>query len=512
MLEGLRRSQRWVLSVLIVVLAATFVFFLAVGGGGLGGPGPQVAVRVGDRQFDWRDLDRIRQRQIEEYRRTLGDAFDPTAATEYLDQMAANALVEGAILAREGKRMGLRIGEGEMRAFLRSIPGGTTAEGRIDRDAWTAHAEREYGSVARFEAALREDLLARRAAQLIEAATAVSDAEARELLRARLEEVEVAYVAIDPAELRSRTQVDDAAADALVSSDPERVRRAYDERKSEFDQPEQVRARHILIRAAAGEGPEAEKALAAARARAEKAAARVRAGEPFERVASELSEDPGSKDRGGDLGAFPRGRMVPAFEEAAFSLAPGTVSDPVQSSFGFHVIRVDEKLPARLVSFEEARRGVARDLLADERARAEAGELAEKLLAEVQAGKPLVDAARERGLSIERPEPLSRRADGVIAGLGAAPEALAALFALPGEGPQPLPRAFDVGPKKVLFERLAARRPADAELDAQLASARDELLGQRRALMESAWVDARRAELADAGQLTVQLGERTPAE
>jgi peptidyl-prolyl cis-trans isomerase D len=511
MLEGLRRSQRWVLSLLIVVLAATFVFFLAVGGGGgFGGAGPQVAVRVGDRQFDWRDVDRIRQRQIDEYRRTLGDAFDPTAAADYLEQMAANALVEGAILAREGERMGLRVGEGEMRAFLRSIPGGTTPDGRLDREAWTAHAEREYGSVARFEAALREDLLARRAARLIEASAAVSDAEAREFLRARLEEVEVAYVPIDPAELRDPAAVDDAAADGLVASDPERVRRAYDERKSEFDQPEQVRARHILIRAAAGEGADA--ARAEARARAERAAARVRGGEPFEKVAAELSEDPGSKDRGGDLGFFPRGRMVPAFEEAAFSLAPGQVGDPVETSFGFHVIRVDEKRPAKLVSFEEAQRGVARDLLADEKARAEADDLVEKLLAAVREGRPLVDAARERALAIERPEPLRRRADGVIPGLGAAPEALAALFALPDGGPKTLPRAFEVGPKKVLFERVSVKRPTDAELEPQLAAAREELLGQRRAMLESAWIDARRTQLADAGELVVQLAEQPAPE
>jgi peptidyl-prolyl cis-trans isomerase D len=513
MLEGLRRSQRWVLAILIVALGLTFVFFLAVGGGsGFGSQGSAaVAVRVGKRQFDWRDVDRIRQRQIDEYRRTLGDAFDPSAAEQYLEQMAASALVESALLAREGERMGLRVGEGEMRAFLRSVPGGTTADGRIDREAWTAHAEREYGSVGRFEDALRDDLLARRAARLIDSTAAVSDAEAREYLRARLEEVQLAYVAIDPAELRAPASVDDAAVDALLAKDAARVRAAYDERKAEFDQPEQVRARHVLIRVAPGEGAEAAAAEAAARAKAEKAAARVRGGEAFEKVAAELSEDPGSKDRGGDLGSFPRGRMVPAFEEAAFSLAPGTVSDPVQSSYGFHVIRVDEKKPAKLVPFEEAQRAVARDLLADEKAAAAATELADKLLAAVKEGRPLVDAARERSLAIERPEPVRRRADGAVPGLGAAPEALTALFALPDEGPQTLARVYDVGGKKVLFERLQITRPTDAELDAQLAAARDQLLEERRALLQSAWVDTRRTQLADAGELTIQLGEPTEA-
>jgi hypothetical protein len=204
--------------------------------------------------------------------------------------------------------------------------------------------------------------------------------------------------------------------------------------------------------------------------------------------------------------------MVPAFEDAAFGLAPGTLSDPVKSSYGFHLIRVEEKRPAKVVSFDEAKRTVAHDLLADEKAHAAADELVEKLLAAVREGKPLVDAARERGLSLERPDPLRRRGDGAIPGLGAAPDALAALFALPDDGPQTLPRAFDVDKKKVLFQRLSVSRPTDAQLEPQLAAAREELLRQRQGMLESAWVDARRTQLADAGKLTMQLSERPNAE
>ena len=238
----------------------------------------------------------------------------------------------------------------------------------------------------------------------------------------------------------------------------------------------------------------------------------MRGGEPFEKVARDVSEDPGSKDRGGDLGFFPRGRMVPAFEEAAFALAPGTPSDLVETPYGFHLILVEEKRPAKLVPFEEAKLGIARDLLAEEKAAADAAALAEKVLAEVANGKPLVDVARERGLAIERPDPLRRRPDGLIPGLGAAPEALAALFALPDDAPQTLPRAFEVGGKRVLFQRVRGNRPTDEELEPQLASARQELLGQRRTLLQSAWVDVRRTELADAGDLSVQLAEKPATE
>jgi peptidyl-prolyl cis-trans isomerase D len=507
MLQVLRRGQRWILWLVIFLVGGAFVFFLGSGGGSPFGPSAQTAVAVGSRQFDFRDLDRVRERAVAEYRRALGDAFDPSAASDYIDQYAAQSLVQLAILAEEAERLGLRVGPGEMREYLRGIPGGTGADGRIDRDAWTEHAEREYGSVVRFEAALREDLLARKTSRLIEEAISLSEAEVREVLRYQLEEVRVAYVAVDPQALRSGLEVGDPEIEALLTADLPRVQAAYDARKSDFDQPEQVRARHILIRSQQGEGIDAERAEAEARAKAEQAAARIRGGEDFAKVAAQLSEDPGSKNAGGDLGFFSRGKMVAAFEDAAFSLAPGTVSDPLKTSYGFHVIRVEEKRPAKVIPFDEAKRALARELLLDEKAGEAADALVEKLLAAIREGRTLVDAARERGLTLERPDPLRRRSDGAIPGLGTSREALAAVFALTDDKPV-LDRVFQIDGKRVLFERLGGNRPSDADLAPQVQQARAEMLQQRRAQLEAAWIDARRDEFEKSGELVFNLGAR----
>jgi peptidyl-prolyl cis-trans isomerase D len=504
MLQIMRRGQRWILWFVIVVVGGAFVFFLGSGGRLGRGTGPQVAVRVGDRTFDFRDLDRVRQAQVAEYRRSLGDAFDPEAARGFLDQLSANVLLQTGILAREAERLGLRVGQEEMRDFLRSIPGGTGPDGRIDRDAWTAHAEREYGSLARFEAALRDELLARKAAELLEDSIGLSDAEVRESLRYRLEEVQVAYLALDPHALRKDLTVDDAEAEALLAKDPERVRKAYEERRSEYDQPEQVHARHVLIRIPSGEGVDPAQAEAEARAKAEKVAARIRGGEPFEKVAGEVSDDPGSKGSGGDLGFFPRGRMVGAFEDAAFSLEPGVVSDPVKTPYGFHVIRVEEKRPGKVIPFDDAKVALARELLLEDKAAATADDLAEKVLSAIRDGKSLVEAARERKLTLERPDPLRRRADGVIPGLGTSKAALAAIFAATDQKPT-LDRVFEIGSKRVLFQRLGGTRPSDAELDKNLAKAREDMLRERRGQLETAWIEARRAELTREGELQVNL-------
>ncbi|MGI9432255.1 MAG: peptidylprolyl isomerase, partial [Myxococcota bacterium] len=466
MLSIMRRGQRWIMWFVIVVVGGAFVFFLG-GGGGLGpGGAPQyVAVDVDGRRYDMRDVDRVRQRQVAEYRRTLGDAFDPETAADFLDEAAARTLVRRAILAREAERMGLLVTEAEVRDYLRSIPGAADEAGRIDQDVVTTYAEREYGTLARFEASLRDDLLSQKASRIVRESVAVSDAEVRQVLEYRQEEVEIAYVSFDPATLAAEQEFEDAEVDAFLAENDERVRAEYDRRESEFDQPEQIRARHILIRIPSGDDAEAADALA--KTQAEEARARLIAGEDFAVVAEELSADPGSKTQGGDLGFFPRGRMVKPFEDAAFALVPGEISEPVKTIHGWHLIRTEELRPAKLIPYADARAALAREMLQEETGEAAAREAADKVVTAIGEGKSLVDAARERDLVIGRPDPLRRRDDGVIPGLGVSREALTAIFGLTKKAPTST-EIFDVSGKLVLFERTGGSQLDEAELEAQV--------------------------------------------
>ena len=130
----------------------------------------------------------------------------------------------------------------------------------------------------------------------------------------------------------------------------EEMKKYYDEHPSDFEQPEMVRASHILIgtrdSATGTELPEDKKQ--AKRKQMEDLLKRARGGEDFAKLAREFSEDPGSKDQGGEY-TFPRGKMVPAFESAAFSLNTNQVSDIVTTQFGYHIIKLSEKIPAQKV-------------------------------------------------------------------------------------------------------------------------------------------------------------------
>jgi parvulin-like peptidyl-prolyl isomerase len=134
------------------------------------------------------------------------------------------------------------------------------------------------------------------------------------------------------------------------------VRKSFEARRAQFDQPEQVRASHILIRVAdPKQDARAKQTIVLIQGRLAK-------GEKFADLARQYSEDPGSKEKGGDLGFFARGAMVKEFDQVAFSLAPGQVSAPVRTQFGYHLIQVQEKKPAKKATYEEVAARIREEL------------------------------------------------------------------------------------------------------------------------------------------------------
>ena len=139
---------------------------------------------------------------------------------------------------------------------------------------------------------------------------------------------------------------------AKIAVKPEQVTDFYAKNPDQFKEGESVRASHILI--AVPKGADAT-AKAQARAKAEGVLKDVKAGKDFAALAKEHSADPGSAAQGGDLGFFQQGQMVGPFNDAAFSLAPGAISDVVETDFGFHIIKVVEKKPGRTIPLEDVK-------------------------------------------------------------------------------------------------------------------------------------------------------------
>src|SRR5206468_5123755 len=146
----------------------------------------------------------------------------------------------------------------------------------------------------------------------------------------------------------------------------------YEPHKPEFIVPARARVRHVLIGFRPGSGPGAR---SAARVKALDVLRRAKAGEDFETLAKEGSDDRGSAAKGGDLGEITRGEVVKEFGDALFALKPGQTSEVVETKFGFHIIRLETITPQRLRTLEECRaeiHGVLGESVSDSLARSQA--------------------------------------------------------------------------------------------------------------------------------------------
>jgi peptidyl-prolyl cis-trans isomerase D len=498
MLRILRGGQRWLTAILVIGIGTVFVVFL-----GLQGPldfaSSQQIVKVGPLEFGIDDFERVRERRQAAIESELGDQFDARAMREALDNLAARELVDTALLALAAEDLGLRVTTGEIERLVLAEPGFRDDGGRFDRELFQQFVERNYGSQKAFMDERRLSILSLKMLSLTSGLAEVSEGEAREAARRDLEEAQIAFAVIASGPAGQDVEIGKEDIEAAVANRAEEIAQRYEQQSELYNRPERVRARHILRTLEPGAAPEEVDRV---RKEVEAAAARIQAGETFEAVAQELSQDPGSQASGGDLGFFARGQMVKGFEDAAFALAPGQMSGPVQTDFGFHLIRVEERQEAVSRPLEAVREEVATDLLREEKlreaARAKAAELAEA----IRSGQSLQDAVRERGVPLRRSGSITRRAV-FIPGLGNSPELVAAAFVLePGASS---PQIFEVPGGFALVEVLE-RKGADPEkIEATVAAKRDELLQAKRNERVDAWLRARRDALTESGDLVVNL-------
>jgi peptidyl-prolyl cis-trans isomerase D len=497
MLRVLRTGQRWLTAILIAGIGTVFVVFL-----GLQGPSnfssTQEIVKVGPFDFGIPEFERVRERREAAVQAELGDRYDARAMRETLDNLTARELVETGLLALAASDLGLHVTTREIERLVLSDPGFRDEEGHFDRDRFEKYTQYVYGSQRAFMADRRLAMLSMKMYSLLQGQPEVSEGEAREAVRRDLEQVQVAFVAVD-AGVGDPPEIKPEAIAAAIANRGDEIATLYQEKGEEYNRPERVHARHIL-RAVPHDASPAD--VERIRGEIEAAAKRIESGEPFEKVAAEVSEDPGSRGSGGDLGFFARGQMVKDFEDAAFALSPGQMSGPVKTDFGFHLIRVEERQEALTRPLESVREEIAADLLRREalreRARARAADLAEA----VRNGQSLEDAAHAHEIDLRRSGWLSRR-NGLVPGLGNSPEVLAAAFVLPPGTSSP--QIFEVGNEFALVQVLERKEPDAAQIDALVEKKREDLLSAKREARIGTWIEARREALMKSGDLVVNL-------
>ncbi|HSD11336.1 MAG TPA: peptidyl-prolyl cis-trans isomerase, partial [Candidatus Binatia bacterium] len=252
-------------------------------------------------------------------------------------------------------------------------------------------------------------------------------------------------------------------------SDAEIAEEYEAQKTARYSEPEEVRVRHILFAVP----PDAdEKQRGEIRSRADAALERIKKGEDFAAVAKERSEDKANKDKGGDLGFIRRGHTEEAFEDAAFSLQPGELSNVVETRRGLHIIKVDERKAAREKPLAEVREEIVKMLRAD-RARTAARDAAFEDSEKATGGTSLAEIAKARGLQVASPPPFAQHEE--VPGLPRARELVQSAFATPPGQVGPVVQGDD---SLIVFrvrEKIPTRVPELKEIRDKVAAAiRDE--------------------------------------
>ncbi|MGB8930763.1 MAG: SurA N-terminal domain-containing protein, partial [Anaeromyxobacteraceae bacterium] len=307
------------------------------------------------------------------------------AAQIGLPGQALDRIVDRELVVQEGARQGIVVTDAEISRTVHEMSAFQSG-GRFDFDLYERTARNVAGSAGKYEALLRKDLLYQKTTQALRQTVKVSEAEVRQAWTDEQDRASLSYVRFPLAAAQAAAKPSDAEVAAFADREASRIEKLYKESPARFERKQRAHVRHLLVRA-----PETADAAgdAAARAKAEAAAARIAKGEPFEKVAAEVSEDIATKAGGGDLGFISQELVDPAFAEAAFKLAPGQISPPVRTSSGWHLIQAVSVEAARTTPLAEARVELARELLTKEKGHALAMQRAQAALAALKAGRAL---------------------------------------------------------------------------------------------------------------------------
>jgi peptidyl-prolyl cis-trans isomerase D len=457
MMRYMRENTAFVLGVIVFVVGAFIgtiflVYGLTSSSGGSGGfqEGTVIAVVDGE-GIAYDEFVGMYNNQVEFYRQFYpGLGLSELEERFQVKEKALKSLINSRLLLAEADRMGIEVSDDELR---RKIEGTAIFQegGYFDPARYRQVLAGSRLSPAEYEESQREEIMIDRVRAVIVDAARVTEAEAWESFRKERDKVRLNLLPLPIETYEGWVSATEEDVRKEFDADPEKYRRperlrvaSFSLRASDLDKdlsaseeelmeyhaayeerylaPRQVKASHVLFKAPEGTSPEEEEKL---RERADFVHGKAVEGADFSALAKEFSQD-ASGPEGGGLGYFGRGDMVPAFEEAAFALEVGEVSDVVRSKFGFHVIKVEDIREAGMRPFEEVRAEVEKDFLADEKVRL-VSERVEKVN-EALFDDDFAAVAAAHGLEVERAERLTR--EDLLPGLGFRPDVSAVLFAL----------------------------------------------------------------------------------
>jgi peptidyl-prolyl cis-trans isomerase D len=493
-LEAIRNhAQGWLAKVILGLIAVTFALFGVesyMSGDRSGG----LAAEVGKVGISRDELAREIQAQTDRMREALGPGFDPAVAeTAAFRSKVLDSLVERKALLQEAQALKIFTPDAYVAAVLGQIPA-FQEDGKFSQPRYEATLRQNGRTPAAFENELRQSFMLDIMSSPVAHAAFVSATSQQQVARLVAQQRELSWADLPASAVASRVKVEaadvgrDYQANKAAYTVPEQIRVEYVEldaaavaagievseqavadyhaaNASRFGEPEQRSASHILIAADKSADP-ATRAKAKAKAEALFAALQ-KSPERFAELARTESQDPGSAAQDGSLGSFGRGMMVKPFEDAVFAMKPNEIRGPVESDFGYHVIRLDGIQAAQAAPLA-AVRGAIVDELRRQQAQKRFADLAESFSNLVyENADSLAPAAKAAGTSVRQsdwmgaktaPPPFNHPALGE------------ALFAKEAVGSRQNTEAIEVKPGTLVAARVIEHRPERLRPLAEVAS------------------------------------------
>ena len=460
----------------IIAIAVVFVVQFGPGNNGFAntsaGAAPSAAAVVNGKEITTNEFLREYTGQLQ-YLRQQGQPITEAVARQFgLPQTVLDRLVNTELLAQAAARHDVRASDEEILKLLQGNPN-FQKDGQFDYATYSQVLRDYYRqSPADYEEALRKQLTAQKLLGVVQNGVIVSDDEVRARFEKEGNQARVVFARFLPTMYADKVVAPTPADLApFVQAHEKEIKDYYEANRFVYQQPERVHARQVLLKLPPNATAEQK---SAATARAQALRAEIEGGKDFAAVASASSEDPGTKANGGDLGWVERGNWEPALADAAFGLEAGKVTQPVETKYGIHLVKVEEKKPAQEKTLEQVRDEIATTLYKKDKAQALARAEADKALAQVKAGKGLAELfpAEKDGqpalLRFEtetRPEAVQTdtftAASASVPHLGPAPDLFTAVFAT--KSPGLLPQAYPVGEGFVVGQVTERQLPDDTK-------------------------------------------------
>ena len=512
--------KKYVLGGMLTVICISMVWYLVPSSGNstysFGGPAKGVVAQVEGQDITADEIRQTAQQMAQQEAARYGEMA--AKIMPFLKQQAttraAEQLITRQVLVAEAGRLGLRVTQEEVKDELQHgryaatfFPNGNF----IGQQEYEQMLQRANLTAPKFEEAVGTDILLTKLQAFISGSASVSETEIRDQFVKQNTKVKFDYAVLKQDDLRKGLHpaeaelkafyeshkgtyansipekrkvkyavIDSNKVDASVQVTQDDLRAYYDKQRDQYRTPEQVKVSHILIKTPlpGPDGKVDEKGTAEAQRRAEDLLKQLKGGAKLEDLAKKYSDDPGSAKQGGSLGWIGKGQTVPEFEKTAFSLPKGQISDLVKSSYGFHIIRVDDKQDAHMKTLDEVK-GEIEPILKHQKGQQVAQKQGEALLKDARA-TTLEAAAAKMGIPVITSDFFGRK--DMLPGLGPANQFMDAVFAATEKSPP------DVAPASqgiVVFQLLGVKPASTPTFEEIRSKVEEEFKNERSSVLLS---------------------------